>query len=45
MDVWISGQGGSGTLSDGEAVKFLEDGCDVFLFSHSHQDPGGTVLE
>ena len=30
---------------DGEPVKRTEDGCDVVIFSHPHQDPGSAVLD
>jgi len=29
---------------DGKPVKCLKDGCYVFIFTHSHQDPSSTVL-
>ena len=30
---------------DREPVEGMEYGCDVIKFSHSHQDPGSTVLD
>ena len=29
---------------DREPVKGFEDGVDVFIFAHPHQDPGSAVL-
>jgi len=29
---------------DGKPVECLKDGCYMFIFTHSHQDPSSTVL-
>ena len=33
-----------GPEGDGEPVKGTEDGCDMIIFPHSHQDPSSAVL-
>lgn len=32
------------SVMNGKPVEGAENGCDVFMFSHPHQDPGSAVL-